>query len=473
MKHIIPISILLMQFGLNTTVMAWGSGVRGGGHVIDVDSNPQLLDTLSKASCRWKQGTELVNSLPSLQPILDKLARLDWYYSSDLKQEISRLNYCFTGRLRPVPANENNSISQPLESKKLFQAGFRWNENVYIDQDIFKKLNPLNQSMLIIHEAMHSYIPMETEDRMLKLRSAVHDIYSVYLGKIITQEDLHYSFTLNEVQFPKTVMNLTRFKTTIQFLKGTPKDQERMILNTTNLDALFYIDDVSLDSLTPWDAEAFQHIEFRYDILEKAIIKTITSLEPRSLEVVLKEKQLNGQNLLIFAYTHLPLFNKKQIDVIVSDDSLEDVTKNGFGEVINEKLLIKNSLVYPSIRLQKIITNSYTEHQPIVGLESPSILPTRLSWIVESIILLHSKNKLSLITSNPDFYRALGLKNQISQLNSMELPIPREKTVATSRLRFISDSLVIHLLSALKHRLSISDYNNVLQKINLDSFKSL
>ncbi len=105
------------------------------------------------------------------------------------------------------------------------------------------------------------------------------------------------------------------------------------------------------------------------------------------------------------------------------------------------------------------------EVTPVVRLTKASEFPQRLSWLVETIIILHQNHDLKVIAKNEKYYRALGLKNQKDQVENMVLKIQRERNVALENLDNISKELVALFFSKLKSRVSDEDYTEILKQI--------
>lgn len=455
----------------NVFATSTGSGVRGGGQTIDIDSTPYLMDLVSKSVCEWKQGSEFINELPALKDTLKKLDQLDWYFSADLRDELSSLNFCMTGPLYKVSPYDYNSVVNPAPGEVTKQAGYRLYENAYIDNDNFIRMNDVNKAMLIIHETMHSYLSMNIEDRSLKLRSMVKALDKVRSGEISTREKLHYNMSRNEIMFPLSVGSLEKRKTAVLFLKSSTDYKRKAILNTANLDDLINLQDWESIALTPWDNYKFGRDYQRSLILRTDLVDVMKNLSVSELDSFLKVKNLRRVNLALVAMNDFYLFSDEQKKIILESDKLASLIDSGLDEILNEKLASKNYLITASGNFKDLTTNlDDVQEGPVVDLSRAQTLPRRLMWLAIMMETLQENQSLSTLTANEKFYTALGLKNQKAQVQTMEVKIERERKVALTTLGNLSNGLVTALLEQLKKSMSAYEYNEILKQIDLNNF---
>lgn len=196
-----------------------GAGTRGGGFVVDIDSTPYLMDLVSRAVCEWTQGEELLDTLPQLRVVLNKINELDPPISKTIEAEIRSLGFCFTGPLLlQASAQEEaqsfaysvgliNILPEEVSQRQVTrQAGYRLDDKVYLDEKIFQSMNEANKAMLIIHETLHSFISMEVTDRAMKLRSMVKTLDKVRTGLITKRDKVIFAVKMNEFDFSKTIV---------------------------------------------------------------------------------------------------------------------------------------------------------------------------------------------------------------------------------------------------------------------------
>jgi hypothetical protein len=186
------------------------SGVRGGGESkIDLNGKPELLELVNglASTCQWVNGKDY-SEKPAIKPHFEKaftrLSSLDPRFAADLKKEVHSLQFCRTGALTKdlifLMGRFSDILSPVYKNSKL--AAFRLNDEVYVDAELADAHSPRSQAYLLVHEAMHSYIPYRLPFRQLKLRSAVKVIDDVDLGTITSTSELHRLLDLNGVWYP-------------------------------------------------------------------------------------------------------------------------------------------------------------------------------------------------------------------------------------------------------------------------------
>lgn len=453
----------------STFAGAEGSGTRGGGHVIDVDSTPYLMDLVTKAVCEWKEGSEFVKELPSLRVTLDKLARLDWYFARDLEKEIGELNFCLTGPLYKIPAHEYYSVARRPRGEETRQAAYRLYGDAFIDADIFEKMNGTNKAMLIIHETMHSYLRMGMYDRALKLRSMVKVIDQVRKGEIMSRKKLHYSMEMNEISFPQTVEALDKNKEAVLFLTGSLRERIQMIQKVLKPETLMDLGN-SFDLLAPWDQQLIG-VNGKLGIFTEALSALVQNSTPGEIAKILDKKEFVNINPAGLVITELEMLNQEQKNAVLKSMSFSRLLTDGFNELLEAKVSYGDYLILASKELQEMASlNSEKEVTPLVSLKPVKTLPLKLAWLANTMLILEGEKSLEMITKNEDFYTALGLKNQKRQVQELALKIERERSVALESLDILSASLLKALEEALKTRSDEVTVNKIMKQINVNNF---
>lgn len=453
----------------STFAGAEGSGTRGGGHVIDVDSTPYLMDLVTKAVCEWKEGSEFVKELPSLRVTLDKLARLDWYFARDLEKEIGDLNFCLTGPLYKIPAHEYYSVARRPRGEETRQAAYRLYGDAFIDADIFEKMNGTNKAMLIIHETMHSYLRMGMFDRALKLRSMVKVIDQVRKGEIMSRKKLHYAMEMNEISFPQTVESLDKSKEAVLFLTGSLSERIQMIQKTSKPEVLMDLGN-SFDLLAPWDQSLISK-NGKLGIFAEALSALMQNSTPAEIIKILDKKEYEKVNPAGLVIAELEMLSKEQKNAVLNSNSFARLLKDGFNELLQAKVSYGDYLILASQELQEIASeNSEKDGAALVSLRPVKALPLALAWIANTMVVLEAESSLEMITKNEDFYTAFGLKNQKNQVLGLALKIERERAVALETLDILSESLVKALEESLKKRTNEDTANKIIKQINVNNF---
>lgn len=178
-----------------------GSGTRGGGQTVDIDGRPVLKDLVTNTVCRWRTGASVRDSLPQLTPILNRLASLHWYYRSTWAGAAARVTVCFTqGDLVHISTVDQDGLTIGEENGG--QVAIRLNDEVYIDEKIFNRMDPENQAYLFFHEIMHSFIELNAPQRNNKLRSFVSSVRSL-VSQGMRTDDFMLQMRQNAIEWPQ------------------------------------------------------------------------------------------------------------------------------------------------------------------------------------------------------------------------------------------------------------------------------
>ena len=166
---------LLFCIGILFTSLAFAGGtdVGSGGESIDYRGRPALRDLVDNTVCLWKPADEFVGALPHFKVILNSVAKANWYLASLYERELPKLHICLTrGSLKPIPTEDQDGLTI-VEDEAKHQAAIRLNDMIYVDTKIFNGMDDYNQAYLAFHEITHSFIPLDTPRRNMKVRSFV------------------------------------------------------------------------------------------------------------------------------------------------------------------------------------------------------------------------------------------------------------------------------------------------------------
>ncbi|MBP9682855.1 MAG: hypothetical protein KBD76_15755 [Bacteriovorax sp.] len=470
MKKMIALTIgTILSLNLYAANHSVGSGTRGGGHVVDIDSTPYLMDLVSNSVCDWKNGADLLEELPYLKTTINKLSALDWYFAADLKKEIEFINFCFTGPLYRVPTNDWGTVVRPT-TEKVQQAGYRLYGSAYIDRDIYAKMNERNESMLILHEVMHSYFDMDTLDRPLKLRSMIKVLDQVGQGSLRLREKLHYNMEMNEVMFPTLVRFLDPKKNVVLFLTGNIDDQIRAIKEVKKPEDLIDLSNDQVNSLVSWDRERVSSMDARMSLLIEALSVMMIESNVNELKELLDNKEYKEINPVGIALRSFGLMSNEKKEVILKSAYFGNILKHELEKIRDAKIRISEYLLMASPELQIISEpkgqNQTNKDLPLVSLRPQGKLSSSLMWIVEVIIFLKQNNQLELMNKE-DLSKVLKLENQKQFVESSQIKIEREKNLALSVLEQLSLSLTENILSEIKKRVDEETFNKITLSLGL------
>ncbi len=198
-----------------------GAGTRGGGEGIITNEGVELRDLLDTGSCTWRSGEELLEgSLTALRRPLGVLRGIDWYFAAALRNEIRSLRFCFTGELVPL-APRPGTLPMASPSWEATQLAVREGQDVYVNETLYSRLSDESKAMLLIHEALHTFLPPALPHRDAKLRSIVRTIHRLAQARVISHEQVLYQFERNGLVFPRSSGGLQEWRGQIEFLLGS------------------------------------------------------------------------------------------------------------------------------------------------------------------------------------------------------------------------------------------------------------
>lgn len=438
-----------------------GSGVRGGGHTIT--STPGLMDITINANCEWKTGEDLLSKHPTLLLTLKNLVQIDWYFASSMEGELKNLNYCFTGNIKEFLKKEDiqelDYLSNSFSAKL---TGYRFETKIYIDRNIFEEMNEVHRSMLILHEVMHSYFPMEIKNRAFKLRSFIKALDDVRTGQTTNRNTLHYSMKMNEVSFPLTVARLDKEKEAVLFHTATLTEKAEKIKQAKNPEIFLSISEEATKLLAPWDQEKINE-NFR-----EGLIEAMKGMDKEELSQFVKSKKFEKVNPTIIALSRLYAFSDIQRQAIVNQPKMMKFITKELNNISKATLDSSEGLIKTTDSFS--MAYGVKRNIPVIELSIPKVLPESLNWIVEALILLNNYDKLDILTENEDFYAALGLKNQKALVNETTTKIKREKVVVLQTLDLFSRTMIREILEELSKKVNSQTYEKIKASIKLEQF---
>lgn len=422
------------------------SGVRGGGHVVEVNGQLELVDIVTSATCDWFSGKEIKEKSVAIDQILKKIEKLDWYLALELKREIEFLSWCMTGNLYSLPAGDADSFVQQL-TKGVQQVAFRYNGNAYIDQSKYSRLNQSSQAYLVFHEMLHSYLPMDLEMRIFKLQSLVSAIRKVDLGQITTRERLHLNLANGDMNFPLTVNKLEPYKKSLQFILGTTEERIETILSTNEPEKLIHSKILeALPYVANWDKEAILRAG---KSISDALVMIFLSQDLNNIRFVLSQQKYNKINPAAVALSVYDQLSPAVQNEVTASSYFLNIIKEG-SDYLNEiQFIISHGRIVGDLALQSIsdkcqlLTPVYTTS--LVQLNEQCQLPPKIQAIADIIVtLIETENDevLEQLETNDDLILALRMELPRSRLTQLDSPIAREKDSALNVLKTIQAKLV-------------------------------
>ena len=294
-----------------STQLIAASGTRGGGHIVQIKQERYLMDMASAAVCDWKRGEELFNDYPELNTIFDELNKIEWYFASELKQELKGLDFCFTGSLRSVSPYDWYSPVGHNRDETIIQGGYRIDNDVYFDKKQLTKISKYDQAMFMIHETMHSFLPMDILERNLKLRTITRVIGRIGKGKSVNTKDLYFNMYKSEVSFPRMLNKLKDYKKQLIFLNASKEESMEMVLNSNNPESLIDFNYLDFNAISEKD---YNELYFHMDNvkLRDVLTSLIINGNPSVIKKIIDEKYIIGD------------LEQREIDIIKNQHEKKD-----------------------------------------------------------------------------------------------------------------------------------------------------
>ncbi|MGE3611171.1 MAG: hypothetical protein AB7I27_16385 [Bacteriovoracaceae bacterium] len=415
---------------------AGADGTRGG-ESVNIDNHPRLRDLVEKSVCEWQSGNYFFKSEPMLKEVLKQLAQVDWYFSSDLENQINSLNYCLTGALVKIDTADQESLTATY-SLKAKQVGIRLYDTVYLDYALMQSMPELDRSMLIIHEAMHSYLNYEESMRNQKLRSQVRVVRDVFEGRVSERSLLHLSMKNNSIQFPLLVDLLDSKKSQVQYLISSAKEKREVLLKVDSVkDWIKSVLSIPQSALTAEDSMILKNISY-----EQVISLSINSEDVELLKKLLKESK---EQVLMAIYANDSAMSSKVIQQLL----LEQGHQQDFANIILNDLSTKVlTVVEDRIFITGLDLVAKEKDSSVLPLNSLTpfnkdeyFLLSNQAKIFVKTIATHLNNndweKVGQLTyQNPVFSRAFEL-NSVSEVISKTSVDDLEKTTAQRKIKVL------------------------------------
>ena len=443
----------------------YAHGVRGGGHVVEVNGKLELVDLVTSATCHWISGQELIQQSSGVSSILTKIEKLDWYLALELKREIEYISWCMTGSLYSVPANDNDSFVQQL-TRGVQQAAFRYNESAYIDQDKFNRLSPSSQAYLIFHEALHSYLPMGLEMRIFKLQSLVSTIRRIDLGQITNRRSLHLNLSQNQMDFPLTVDKLDSHRKSLSFILGPIQDRLALVLKTKSPESLIQPNvRKAIPYLAKWDQLSVQNSE---SSISEVLLEIFKEGNLHEVQFVLNEQtyeRINPASVALSVYEEL---SPEVQELVKNSRYFAKIVQNGIDYLNGIRFSILNGRIISTENLQKLssqceeIEIRYTTSLSPMLRNKRCQLPTQLQAISNLLVIMARYNDEQIIRSlflkNQELISTLRFEHTLKNLENLNTPISRERALAINVLKDIQKSMKALMINTIQEKLSSKEF---------------
>lgn len=476
------VAILSMQTMGNLAHASDGAGTRGGGLTVEaLGGGRELYDLHTRRVNAWLTSEDILAAAPEFKTILAEIEKLDWYFAFELERELEQVTFNMTGPLFTDPKEDPYTFVLPdLSPRK--QLAYRFGLEVYVDEEEFNKLKPLSKGYLVLHELMHSYIPMKTFDRYTKLVSMVKTFSKVVKQQIITTKALHLQMQRNGVDFPTTATELAQYKKQVKFYFAKPKEQKEMLMAATNPDTLI-LSGKKLDHmkslLANWDRIALEAIspEGRLMHVIANIFQTGTNEEVAAL-LAKPFKCLNPALIALYIHENL---DPERVNLILNSAYGQAAYQGIFNLIEGDvaEITIKDSRISSSqgakitaaINTDPYLTQYLMNLKPV---NSEDDLNFNIKGWAQLIVIAIQNNQQELlkrtIGQNLNFYSSFTHSAAKSRVRSLVAPVAREQGYALQQLETLSTYLTRQVLTYIKKRVTTEQY---LEFKNLIDFTKL
>lgn len=464
---------LFLMASLIATLSAHAGDKGNGGNTVDINGVPRLKDLVDTTVCRWVDGQTAWDANPHAKVALDQLAKLDWYFALELKEEILRLNYCMTTKLRGLDTSDLDGFVIAYQ-RGTNQVGIRFNDQVFLDESIMARMPEVDRGYLLIHEALHFYVHRREFMRNNRVKSMVASLAAVERGEIKTRRELHLQMTNNKINFPQTVEKLSLNKDLVLYLVGDKDQRQEVLARTDSLATLFgQFKDFNVSLLALWHQQALGSPEMerliRNGIAEgqdDALVRTasrflegIDSMTPQvtsngRIQVQGAEvlaSQFNPEQLFteITALGQFPTGRTECFEIIVSYIAQDDF---GNSEVVST----------PTLECHQVDFNFTRAAAPA--------LKTYL-LVVSELLRSGELELLDKITvKNPLFYQALTGATTKGKLLALNNRYPMERTVAVRKLNTLLRGFWVTLQAHVTKELGASAWESFLSRVDASKF---
>jgi hypothetical protein len=214
---------------------AQGHGSGGGGQVVQTASGYELRDLIAK-TCINQDGVSMIDSMPELRGRLDAIKKVHWYFGFALERELQSMNFCFTDAdfnplmLPRVDGPKSLLLVTAPGSTQFVAVRIFESKEAYIKNQLYNRLSARSKAMTLIHETLHSFIPLNVADRNIRLRDFVNVLSSLDPSQASSAAELDSAMRFSRIQFPSRSSVQAQSKY-LEFVFGTASKQRSALLS--------------------------------------------------------------------------------------------------------------------------------------------------------------------------------------------------------------------------------------------------
>ncbi|MBN22192.1 MAG: hypothetical protein CL678_13005 [Bdellovibrionaceae bacterium] len=229
MRSIISLVIVVLSFSAMAGEEAGSSGAVGGGIVISSGNQFKLLDLEKEIRCKSKTLESMeswIEKDPYASKILKKLEEKHWYFGHAFREQARQMRACditkdsldwitLIVRKNPGYPKKCFGYKKPKDCKvvgvRTLQDG-QFASKVYFDGITRKKLPEEDHGVLLLHEVLHSFVPVDSEvneetigEHQILLMEATREVLSFVDDQHASPLQFEDHMKKHGVQFPVSI----------------------------------------------------------------------------------------------------------------------------------------------------------------------------------------------------------------------------------------------------------------------------
>lgn len=198
---------------------AHSTGGGNGGQTIYRGNNAYLRDITEKNNCIWKRYDQIVKEEPTLGQILTKTYALNSSFTYRIEEELASLGYCYTTKRLPYLQYNNSDDIHIFANQEYDQVAINDSGIVFIDVNIFSKMDNVNRAYLFMHESAHELFNKQESrsNREPRLREFLMNLFEQLDVMYRNQNTDSFDYIISQAKFtalePVTTLNKKDFET--------------------------------------------------------------------------------------------------------------------------------------------------------------------------------------------------------------------------------------------------------------------
>ena len=434
---------LALSLMITGTAMAQGHGTNGGGQVVMTPEGLQLRDLLSK-QCHTRTGSELIEAIPELKERLATFQKIDWYFGFTLEREVRRMSFCFTDaqfnplKLPRILEVDGILMTQAPQSTEFVAIRILQTKEAYVRAPLFEILPSRTQAMTILHETLHSFLPLEINDRDTRLRNFVYDLSALDASQSSSRKTLETSIAINRVDLHLGSRN-QKGRKFFAYALGDENQKRQMILDgSINLNEILNAPREEIYRSFLKDDQNYLH-----SLQGKEDAELVAPYcEQQDEEVLEKLRPMSNDTFDVDLYCLSLKSTQDDLKAEPSATAIKAVNRQFqliYSELINSKVEVRHERIQisPAVRFL-----SQTDQSNTIAFEALSLIPM-ISFADKAPVSKITRQYLNLIlvlarsmpvqdwagtlSQNGDLKKALSSQILTTQVQALTAPMNDEK----------------------------------------------